>query len=312
MKAINKIISLWHCCLLLLPLVAGSCQEAITTDRDPASEPLPGNGSARFSVRAGDGTFPSTTIIGFYVQYAENKGVQYNVAGKLGNGGWVATSDWISNNPADVVVYAPYNKNYSKTEPHLSLAASLYSEGADIVSGMATVKATPGDVTITLAHVYTRLRFNLTKAVGDDSPETIINKIELHGPDIYPNAKYNPFTKAYTVEGQTDPPASMEIVSLPVNPMLTVSTTPASATLDLLVIPVRQSFTMDAYLWVYTTTTGEHPMKVTIPRNTTDQYPLAPGKQYTFNVLLSPTEPSITSVTVSEWVTGGSTDGDTE
>lgn len=322
MKAINKRFSLWRCCLLLLPLVAVSCQETITPNRDSVPELLPGKGLTRVSLRAGEGSLPAETSIGFYVLYADSK-YQYNVKGACIETKWVPTSDWISDSPAKVAVYAPYDGSQWKTESSLNLTAALYDAGKDIVSGNTDVGAQDKSATVTLSHIYTRLQFNLFKAAGDASPETVIYKIELRGADIYSKAKYNPLTVAsdalngYTVDEKSGPTESVDPVILG-DLKLTVPVLPAAPlSIDLLLIPVRQAFTGDAYLWVHTTT-GKHPMKVKIPAGTfttgetPDVRPFAPGKQYTINVKLSPTEPIITAVTVNEWGKGESVNGDTE
>lgn len=230
---------------------------------------------------------------------------------------WEPTSEeiWINNRTATIAVYAPYDADHPAE--HLALSAALLNEGNDIVAGKveaSNVTITTGNgVTATLSHVYTGVQFNFVK---DDAypSEVSISKLELAGDDIYATATYNPVNGTYA-EG-----TPREDVSLTLDPPLAVPTantvsggTSAAATATLLLIPIRQTFTSDATLWV-NTTDGKR-MKVTVPKATfsaAQSRPFAPGKQYKLKVKLSPAQMEISGVEVIGWETGATVSDDAQ
>lgn len=239
---------------------------------------------------------------------------QGNVKGQYTDDKWQPVSEkiWLNHQTASIAVYAPYDEQQPKE--HLNLSASLLKddESNDIVAGSVEANnqtVIESGVSVTLSHIYTALQFSFVK--DDNYPSEVkINKLEMTGDDIYGSASYDPTTGTYTpVEPKKD-------VSLPLPALLTVPTatevssgTPA-ATVTLLLIPIRQTFGSDAYLWV-NTEDGKR-MKLIIKKGTfNDQRPFAPGKQYKFSVKLSPSEMEITGVEITDWETGATVTDDT-
>lgn len=240
---------------------------------------------------------------------------QGNVKGQYTEAEWQPVSEeiWLNNRMASIAVYAPFDD--AQPTEHLNLSASLLKtdESNDIVAGSVeannhTVIET--GVSVTLSHIYTALQFSFVK--DDNYPSAVeINKLEMTGGDIYGEASYDPITGTYTAdESKTE-------VSLPLPASLTVPTAAAvssgtsAATVTLLLIPIRQTFGSDAYLWV-NTKDGKR-MKLIIKKETfKEQRPFAPGKQYKFSVKLSPSEMEITGVEIADWATGATVTDDTE
>lgn len=261
-------------------------------------------------------------IIGFYARIPVSTATrsqeayveQGNVKGQYTEAKWQPVSEkiWLNHQTASIAVYAPYDMN--QPTKHLNLSASLLKtdESNDIVAGSVEANnhtvIEPG-VSVTLSHIYTSLQFSFVK---DDNylSDVEINKLEMTGDDIFGKASYDPITGTYTAdESKTE-------VSLPLSPSLTVPTAAAvssgtSATVTLLLIPIRQTFGSDAYLWV-NTKDGKR-MKLIIKKETfSEQRPFAPGKQYRFSVKLSPSEMEITGVEIADWAIGATVTDDTE
>lgn len=238
---------------------------------------------------------------------------QGNVIGQYTDDKWQPVSEkiWLNHRTASIAVYAPYDEQHPKE--HLNLSASLLKadESNDIVAGSVEANnqtVIESGVSVTLSHIYTALQFSFVK--DDNYPSEVkINKLEMTGDDIYGSASYDPITETYTpANPKTD-------VLLPLSPSLTVPTATevlsgAPATITLLLIPIRQTFGSDAYLWV-NTEDGKR-MKLIIKKGTfNDQRPFAPGKQYKFSVKLSPAEMEITGVGIADWETGVTVTDDT-
>lgn len=242
---------------------------------------------------------------------------QGNVKGQYDNNDnkWQPVSEeiWLNNRTASIAVYAPFDD--AQPTEHLNLSASLLKtdKSNDIVAG--SVKANnhtviETGVSVTLSHIYTSLQFSFVK--DDNYPSAVeINKLEMTGDDIFGEASYDPITGTYTpAEPKTD-------VSLPLPASLTVPTAmevssgTSAATVTLLLIPIRQTFGSDAYLWV-NTKDGKR-MKLIIKKETfSEQRPFASGKQYKFSVKLSPAEMEITGVEIADWAIGATVTDDTE
>lgn len=278
------------------------------------------------------------TNIGFYVKIpVVTPGSSTLTYEEKGNrpGGFVTDKSWwapdrtiwISNRNSVMTVYAPYDA--AQPENRMTLAAALLkSDGSnDILAGTMNVNSLevskPGGVSVTLSHLYTCLRFSFTKNAnfdtyyGSNKYVVKITKLELTGADMYATADYDPYTKVYSsASARAD-------VSLAVSPAVTVPTAgnvvagTAPAVIHTLLIPMRQAFTADATLKITVnstqgTETAVKTLSVKIPKETfTASRPFAPGKQYNFNIKVSPTqEMEITGVQIADWETGASITGD--
>lgn len=253
----------------------------------------------------------TATSVGFFMQdpsasatllYANRKG-----AFDTGDNHWKPVSDqmiWVDNRTSTLAVYAPFNAAASYNDKQLPLTSALYAaDGSnDLLTAWftATNASIAAGLDVTLSHVYTRLVFTFVKNSGYTS-ELVLNKLELSGKDIFSAGSYDLFAQTYAA-GTGEPKKTTTAVNLTVP--ATANPVPATAKADLLLIPIREAFTEDALLEVYSTD-GKH-MKVAIPQSTfTAAQPFAAGKQYNFTVKLSPAEMTITRVEVNDWESGG-------
>ena len=252
----------------------------------------------------------TATSVGFFMQdpsapatvlYANRKG-----AFDTGDSHWKPVSDqmiWVDNRTSTLAVYAPYNSATSYSSKQLPLTSALYAaDGSnDLLAARftATNASIAAGLDVTLSHVYTRLVFTFVKNSGYTS-ELKLDKLELSGKDIFSAGSYDLFAQTYAA-GTGEPKKITTAVNLTVP--ATTNPVPATAKADLLLIPIREAFTEDALLEVYSTG-GKH-MKVAIPKSTfTASQPFAAGKQYNFTVKLSPAEMTITKVEVNDWESG--------
>lgn len=276
--------------------------------------------------RAATNDLNTTTRIGFYVKipvvtpgsstptYVEKGNKPGGYVSGSGKNWWAPDEKiWISNLNSVMTVYAPFDA--TQPENKISLVAALpKADGSnDILAGTMNVNSLTvsqtGGISVTLSHLYTCLQFTFTKNVNfetaaDSKKYTVkINKLELIGADIYAKADYNPYTKAYSSSTtRTD-------VSLAISPEQTILTgTTGTAVIKTLLIPMHQAFTADATLKITVnstqgTQTVSKTLSVKIPKGTfTASQPFAPGKQYNFNVKVSPKEEmEITGVSVADW-----------
>lgn len=323
----------YHClllCALLLSACAGE-DTGVTGDGElqRPDTPVPfalSSVYAESSIRTRAGAteeLDKSKTIGFYAKIPVSTATrgqeayveQGNVKGQYTEAKWQPVSEkiWLNNRTASIAVYAPFDD--AQPTEHLNLSASLLKadESNDIVAG--SVKANnhtviETGVSVTLSHIYTALQFSFVK--DDNYPSAVeISKLEMTGGDIYGEASYDPITGTYTpAEPKTE-------VSLPLPAPLTVPTATevlngtSAATVTLLLIPIRQTFGSDAYLWV-NTKDGKR-MKLIIKKETfSEQRPFAPGKQYKFSVKLSPSEMEITGVEIADWAAGATVTDDTE
>lgn len=254
---------------------------------------------------SGDTDVSISTAIGFFMKDPGTDNLTYtNVPGGYNNadGTWQPDIDpiWVDNRDTDIAVYAPYRSasNYDTQQLPLTAALRATDDGNGLLAAKFTTtnrKIAEG-CDVTLSHVYARLVFTFVKSPGYTT-DLVVNQCRLSGADIFSAATYDLFTETYT-------PGSGEPKKIDVTVNLTVpaaaTPTPTGAQADLLVIPVRETFTGDALLEVYTT--DKKHMKVVIPKGTfTASQPFAAGKQYNFTVKLSPSEIEIEGVSVNDW-----------
>lgn len=257
----------------------------------------------------------TATSVGFFMQDPSTPTtlLYANLPGgyDLGANVWKPTPDdiWVDNRTSALAVYAPHNAAASYKSKQLPLTSALYAadKSNDLLAARftATNAGIVAGLDVTLSHVYTRLVFTFVKNSGY-SDELKLNKLELSGKDIFSAGSYDLFGETYAA-GTGEPKKITAAVNLTVP--ATASPVPDTAQADLLLIPVREVFTEDALLEVYSTD-GKH-MKVAIPKSTfTPARPFAAGKQYNFTVKLSPAEMTITKVEVNDWESGDTATGD--
>lgn len=282
-------------------------------------------GGSRLTRGADAKPLPESVEVGFYMEALSKDGTTYytnrnNVAGSYDADSrtWqpvAATPIWLNNRTANLAVYAPYD--VTQTNPAngtLNLAASLYSEEADLISGRFTANnktMTESPVSVTLEHLYARVVFTFIKNSTYTDAVTL-GKIEWTGKDLYKTATYELFSAspatAYTIPA-TDANRNLAFEISPGLSVGTDKTAVGAARADLLVIPTNADFTEDGTLTVTVSTTSAtgdpviRPMSVPIPKSLfAGDRRLAAGKQFNITVLLSVTELTIDSVTTTDWL----------
>lgn len=285
--------------VLLLVLLLASCSQ----DEAPMAAYGPSGKQTSLQVASlatGNGVttratteYSKTDSIGFFVKangsyYAARsniKGIYDAVKYNL----WLPVdSIWLNNYTADLAVYAPYDAAHG-TDGTLKLAACIRpADGSKDISYTtfnANNKSTPP--TLTLAHVYSRLTINITRA-DEYAKEVILNSIGMKGNDIYKEASFRPLDNAKDY-------GTINTFTFPIDPAVKVNAVNPTQTIELLLIP--SSLTGDVTLFL---DGPDENFKVVFAKVSFGNA-LTAGKQYKINLKLKGTILEVTSVTITDW-----------
>lgn len=283
--------------LLVLLLASCSKDDALTVDYGPSGKKTSLQVTALTTAsgvitRATTTPYPTTGSIGFfmrenllngYVAGSNIKGIYDNAKYHL----WLPVdSIWLNNNTADLAVYAPYDAAHG-TDGTLKLAACIRVDGSkDIAYNAFTANNKTTPPVLTLAHVYSRLTINITRA-DEYAKEVILNSIGMKGNEIYKEASFRPLDNAKDYGTKT--------FTFPIDPAVKVNDANPTQIIELLLIP--SSLTGDVTLFL---DGPDENFKVVFAKVSFGNA-LTAGKQYKINLKLKGTILEVTSVTITDW-----------
>lgn len=238
------------------------------------------------------GTLPLTSCeIGIF-RYTSTgyNGTRNNVHYRCTNGTWSVPDAggpiYLTRSPANLCAYYPYSSAGDYADGTVTLTSQLYSESADLCykTGI-TASSTSGPVSFTMNHAYAKWVFNFTRDASYTGT-CAVSKIKIAHADVVSSNTLNMLTGQYGIPG-TGSKGSVTIDNVGISGIATGGT----QTANVLMVPALSGASLSGDITLTFTVDGKEMTTTVSPSQTC----LAAGSQYTLNVTIKSSAPTVTS-----------------